>query len=163
MSQEKAYEILSSEEQEVIGKAIYSLVSECPAIPKSVKKSYGDINSNTVGMFAEQGAIIRERYVNGAFIAQYPFTLLYRSKPDSDKERMAREETLSNIAKWLCGKEIVLIETGYKLSEYPALTDGRKIIGIEQRQTVYPAGKLEDGSVDYQVHLIVEYRKKGMY
>lgn len=163
MAQEKKYEALSTEEQEAIGKAIYGIMTECPAIPKSIRKSYGDINSNTIGMFAENGAIVRERFVSGAFIAQFPFTLLYRSKPDSDDERMAREQTLSNIAKWLCGKEIEQNGNTYQLSEYPALTDGRNITGIEQRQNVYQAGKLEDGSVDYQVHLIVEYKKKGMY
>lgn len=161
--QEKTYELLSTEEQEIIGKAIYLLMVDCPAIPSGINKSYGDINANTIAMFAEQGAIVRERYVNGAFIAQFPFTLLYRSKPDTDKERIAREETLSNIAKWLCGKKITVEKTEYQLLQYPMLTDGRKITGIEQRQTVYPAGKLEDGSVDYRVSLTVEYKKKGMF
>lgn len=161
--EKKSYEMLSTEEQEIIGKAIYTLMLSCPALPTGTKTNYGDIGSNTIGMFAEQGAIVRERYVNGAFAAQFPFGLLYRSKPDTDAERIAREQTLSNIAKWLCGKEITLDNQQYRLSEYPVLTDGRKITEIEQRQTVYPVGKLEDGSVDYQVHLMIEYKKKGMY
>lgn len=150
MSEEK--EKLSIEEQEVMSKACYMMLTKCPHIPKGVKTAFSNIDKATIGMFSESGAVVERRYIGGSFIAQYPFTLLYRTKPNSDAERIKCEETLNKIAKYLC-----------VLTEFPPITDGREIKSIDQSSTVSVAGRLEDGSIDYRVSIILKYKKKGKY
>ncbi len=157
---EKQIEILNAEEQDAIGKAVFLLVKECPAIPADIKVRYGDIADNTIGIFAQQSAVVTKRYINGIFTAQFPFVVLYRSKPTTDSDRIAREEVLTNIAKWLSGRKITINGSDYILKEYPQLSEGRKITGIEQLKTVALAGKLQDGSVDYTVDLRLDYKKR---
>lgn len=157
---QKTVELLNVDEQDAIEKALFLLIQECPAIPSGVSVKYGDIANNTIGVFAQQGAVITKRYISGTFCAQFPFDILYRSKPTTDNDRIAREETLGNIAKWLSGKEIVVNGVRYVLNAYPQLSEGRKITGIEQLQTVFLAGKLSDGNVDYRVKLRLDYKKR---
>lgn len=157
---EKQIEILNAEEQDAIGQAVFFLVKECPATPAGIKVRYGDIADNTIGIFAQQSAVVTKRYINGIFTAQFPFAVLYRSKPTTDSDRIAREEVLTNIAKWLSGRKITINGSDYILKEYPQLSEGRKITGIEQLKTVALAGKLQDGSVDYTVDLRLDYKKR---
>lgn len=157
---EKQAEILNAEEQDAIGKAVLLLVKECPAILPGIKVKYGDIADNTIGIFAQQSAVVTKRYINGIFTAQFPFMLLYRSKPTTDNDRIAREEMLNNIAKWLGGKKITANGIEYILKEYPQLSEGRQITEVEQLKTVALAGKLQDGSVDYTVDLRLSYKKR---
>lgn len=157
---EKQIEILNAEEQDAIGKAVLLLIKECPAVSTGIKVKYGDIADNTVGIFAQQGAVVTKRYITGSFTAQFPFVVLYRSKPTTDNDRIAREETLTNIAKWLAGKKITVNGVEHTLKEYPQLSEGRVITGIEQLRTVALAGKLQDGSVDYTVNLRLDYKKR---
>lgn len=157
---EKQIEILNAEEQDAIGQAVFLLVNECPATPAGIKVRYGDIADNTIGIFAQQSAVVTKRYINGIFTAQFPFVVLYRSKPTTDSDRIAREEVLTNIAKWLSGRKITINGSDYILKEYPQLSEGRKITGIEQLKTVALAGKLQDGSVDYTVDLRLDYKKR---
>lgn len=157
---EKQIEILNAEEQDAIGQAVFLLVKECPAIPAGIKVRYGDIADNTIGIFAQQSAVVTKRYISGIFTAQFPFVVLYRSKPTTDSDRIAREEILTNIAKWLSGRKITINGSDYILKEYPQLSEGRKITGIEQLKTVALAGKLQDGSVDYTVDLRLDYKKR---
>lgn len=157
---QKQVELLSAEEQDAIGKALYLLTLGCPAIPSGVNVRYGDISGNTIGIFPQKGAVITVHYIDGGFKAQFPFLLLYRSKPTTDNDRIAREETLGNIARWMSGRKITVNNMEYALSEYPQLSDGRKIIEIEQLQTAYLAGKLEDGNVDFSVNMRLDYKKR---
>lgn len=157
---EKQTEILNAEEQDAIGKAVLLLVKECPAILSGIKVKYGDIADNAIGIFAQQSAVVTKRYVNGTFTAQFPFTVLYRSKPTTDNDRIAREEMLTNVAKWLAGKRITVNGMEHILKEYPQLSEGRRITGIEQLKTAALAGKLQDGSVDYTVDLKLDYKKR---
>lgn len=157
---ERQIETLSAAEQDAIGKAVFLLIKECPAVPTCIKVKYGDIADNTIGIFAQQSAVVTKRYVNGIFTAQFPFTVLYRSKPTTDNDRIVREEILDNIAKWLAGNKITVNGVEHVLKEYPKLSEGRKIMGIEQLKTVVLAGKLQDGSVDYTVDLRLDYKKQ---
>jgi len=157
---QKQVEILSVEEQDAMGKTLFLLIQKCPVIPKGVNVRYGDITGNTISIFPQKGAVVTARYINGIFKAQFPFMILYRSKPTTDNDRIAREETLGNIARWLSGRKITVNNSEYMLSEYPQLSEGRKITGIEQLQTVYIAGKLEDGNVDFSVNMKLDYKKR---
>lgn len=152
-------ELLSVEEQDAIGKALFSLIKNYPGLNKIAVK-YGDIGDNTIGIYAQSDAIVTKRYINGVFNAQFPFRLLYRSKPTTDNDRIAREETLGKLAGWLCKKNVAIGNKVYALDSYPLLSDGRKITEIEQLKTVSLAGRLADGNVDYFVNMCLYYKKK---
>lgn len=159
---DKDVELLNGEEQSLISQAIFLLVKECPAIPSQITVKYGDITNNCIAIFAVPGATVKKRYINGTFIGQFPFILRYRSKPTTNEDRIQREETLNTISKWLSGEPIKVGDSEYVLSEYPQITDDRKIQEIEQSQTAFIVDKADDGTVDHQVQLRLEYKKKGM-
>lgn len=136
------------------------LLAECPALPAGVKTKYGDMEENCIGMLSVQGGIITKQYISGAYEAQFPFSLLYRSSPTTSGEYIGREGVLGQVAAWMAGKRIVVEGTEHSRPDYPELTGG-SITGILQKSNVFLAGRLEGGSVDYQVEMALTYRKKG--
>lgn len=156
-------ELLSIAEQEIIGKAVFEMLKECPIIPSSVVIQYGSINNNSIAVFAVSGAIVSKRFVDGGFIGTFPFVIRYRSKPTNNEDRIQRENLMNKIANWLSGKETSYNNVNYQISEYPTMTEGRTIKEIEQQQNAFIVDKQDDGTVDVQVSMRLKYKKKGMY
>lgn len=156
-------ELLSIEEQDIIGKAVYEMLKECPMIQNGIAVQYGSITNNSISVFAVSGAIVSKRYINGGFIGLFPFVIRYRSKPTNNEDRIQRENLMNQIANWLSGKETTYNNVKHEISEYPAMTEGREIKEIEQQQNAYIVSKADDGTVDFQVSMRLKYNKKGMY
>lgn len=151
---------LDAIEEARIRPTIFEHFAGCPFIPETVSKKYGDIQNDSICMFAQQGSgTYLKRYVSGSFKAQYPFFIRYRAKPTTNQTRIKAEELLDAVARYICGDIVSYGGTEYQKG-YPVLGDGRTIEKIEAG-TVYMAQKSEDGSIDYQVLLSLTYSKKG--
>lgn len=152
---------LGTIEETQIRSAAYAIFSSCPFIPEYVSIQYGDMEKSSIGMFSQQGSgRYTKRYVSGTYEAQYPFFLRYRVMPTTDENRLNSEELLDSIAQWMSGNQVIVDGKVYQISEFPTLSDKRKIEKIEA-SNVFMISKEQDGTVDYQVQMNLKYSKKG--
>lgn len=159
MSDERQIQVLDISEQEAIGAAIVLMIQQSPFVTDRIKVRFEDMGDNMIGVFAQQGTVYLARYLSGAFRAQYAFFLRYRVRPATDERRLAEQERLEALAKWLEGQTVTYGGTEYKLSAYPELADNRTIETIVRTSGAFTAQMADDGTVDYQVYLQLRYMK----
>ncbi|WP_337659194.1 hypothetical protein [Eisenbergiella tayi] len=141
---------LSVGEEEQIRTKMFLYFADCPCIPDGVSKKYGEVTSDSIGFFSRQGSgAYTKKYVSGTFEADYPFFLRYRAQPTNNNSRLRAEEILTQIAEWMCTRK-----------NYPVLEGNRTVENIEAGNA-YIVAKSDDGSIDYQVNMTLNYMKKG--
>lgn len=161
MGEEKQLQTLDIAEQEAIGRAVVMMVKNAPMILKRTQIRYEDMALNALGIFPQQGTVYLRRYISGAFDGQYSFFLRTRVKPTSDDRKISEEARLNTIAMWLEGKPVTYDGKTYQIADYPALTEGRMIRQISRASPAFMASMQDDGTVDYQVNLQLQYFRKG--
>lgn len=141
---------MSMGEEEQIRTKMFLYFSECPCIPEGVSRKYGEMEDDSIGFFSRQGSgEYLKKYVDGTFEGQYPFFLRYRAKPTNNSGRLKAEEVLTQVADWICARK-----------NYPVLEGKRTVEDIEAGN-VYIVAKGDDGSIDYQVNMTLNYMKEG--
>lgn len=153
--------VLNAGEQEAIGKAVVLLINTCPFI-NGIDVIYEDIAVGAMGVFPTSGTVYLKRFVTGMFIGRYAFQILYRIRPGADETKVREEKRLDALADWLEGRTVTFNGIEYQMVAAPELTDDRTLRMIEKSTNASIAGVLQDGSIDYQVYLQLEYQKKGM-
>lgn len=146
MSVEK-YERLSTEEYELIGKALFILLSECPYIPANIPVKYQtrEIGRSLSLLTAESR--VKKRNVQGGFTAEIDFQVAYKSFPKSNEQRIESQLLVDNIARWL-----------ENVKELPSLTNDRTITKITVSSSIPVVDSAdEDGNQVYVSNAVIEY------
>lgn len=148
---ENTKKTMNSMEEEQIRGSVFLKFTECPDIPEGVSRKYGDLENDSIGFFSRQGSgEYTKEYISGRYEAQYPFFLRYRTMSTNNEARMRAEKTLEKITAWMEKKE-----------NFPELGGSCKVERVRSTSP-YIVGKGENGEVDYQVNVTLEYsNKKG--
>ena len=147
----KEYSRLSLAEYDLIGKALFELLAECPELPEGVPLKYQMKEKGESISFLTFGSREIKKYVSGGFVAQVDFQIAYKSFPTSNGLRMEAQALVDKIMQWLEG-----------LKDYPLLTNGRKITEIKASNSMpYTDSADKDGNVVFAADAIMEYQKKG--
>ena len=150
---QEAKEQLSRREQQHIENALIGLVYEYPNLKglmiDEVEFNKVIENTPTLSLFTLPGVIKKEEYITGAYIGQYPFQLIYATKPTNTEGRIDRQTKLEILAEWLEGG-----------TSYPGLTGNRAIQKIERTSCVSLAERLENGLELYQIAMNLEYGRE---
>ena len=135
---------------ENVQKAILSLILQYPYYPdtfepnnKTVKWSNIDTD-NSIGLFPLSGAVYLEKYVDGTYLGQMPFQLVYRSSPTTNKSSIEAQNVVECIGKWLEGCDISFESVDICFEE------------IERTSTVYPV-KIDEKTTGYGININVKY------
>lgn len=154
-------EILPASEQSSVLEAVYKLIKECPFMEeKTVKFDFLDIEEDSIAVLSTPGACIESKDILGGFTGSLPFILGHKGRQSSDNRKIKTVDLLNNIGKWL-GKEKVNIEDKeYILTEYPALSEDRKITRIEQQTVPYISEIDEKSNITYICTVKVTYCKE---
>lgn len=142
---EKRQPLVEQKQEDQITRQILIWLNTCPLLPVPVI-GYEDIPPDSEGLTMSiiQGARIIERNIIGGYVAEYRFILLYRIKPgESVDRRIKADETLEQIAKWLC-------DNPPDLGRFTV----RDIEPIERAGVV---ANFEDGDEDHQITIAVQY------
>lgn len=87
---------------------------------------------------------------------QFPFLLVYRTTATREFEKLNVSAFLDSIGKWLCKEPVEIRGETYRLTSYPAISDGRKITRIT-RNNSYGAVPNENKSQDWILPVSVQY------
>lgn len=82
-------------------------------------------------------------------ICVYPFSIVYRAAPKSEKQRMRIKEFLDALGRWLERQPVVISGVEQQLTDYPTLTTGRRIKSIARTSPAYLNAAYQDGIEDW--------------
>ena len=87
---------------------------------------------------------------------QFPFYVVYRTASDRERRKLSAQSFLDGLGKWLCREKVVLNDKEYRLTEYPKLSQERKITRIV-RENAYGLEPQENGVQDWVLPVSVRY------
>lgn len=82
-------------------------------------------------------------------VCVYPFSVVYRSAPKSEKQRIRIKEFLDALGRWLERQPVVISDVEQQLTSYPTLTTGRRIKSISRTSPAYLNAAYQDGIEDW--------------
>lgn len=88
--------------------AVLALVLQYPVFPKTFKANNKTVRWNTtsddstsIGIFPLQGARYIKKYVSGSYTAQFPYQIIFRSSPTTNKTSIDAQTVLDSLAAWM--------------------------------------------------------------
>lgn len=87
---------------------------------------------------------------------QFPFFVVYRTAATREFQKLNVSAFLDSLGKWICKEPVEIDGNIYKLTEYPEITDGRKITRIT-RNNSYGTVPNENKSQDWMLPVSVQY------
>ena len=108
---------------------------------------YEFMEDETPGMAMSlvQSAYIVERFINGAYTADYQFKIIYRTAPDTPEARLSADELLDGLAQWAAGQK-------------PDIGDGLEVQEIEQVTPAALFARMAGGWEDHQIFMRMTYQ-----
>lgn len=82
-------------------------------------------------------------------VCVYPFSVVYRSAPKSEKQRIRIKEFLDALGRWLERQPVMISDVEQQLTSYPTLTTGRRIKSISRTSPAYLNAAYQDGIEDW--------------
>ena len=144
---EEKYERLSLSEYELIGKALFELLSECPELPEGVPLQYQTKKKGESISFLTFDSRRTSQNIQGGFTAQVNFQIAYKSFPTTNGQRINAQSAVDKIMKWFEG-----------VRDYPLLTDGRTITKITVSSSEpFTDSADTDGNVVFAANAVMEY------
>ena len=87
---------------------------------------------------------------------QFPFLVVYRITATREFQKLNVSEFLDTLGKWLCKEPVEINGDFYRLSSYPAISDGRRITRIT-RNNAYGTTPNENKSQDWILPVSLQY------
>lgn len=117
-----------------------------------------DFSKKPPSMMMQQlsGSYKVRSYVDGSYIAEYPFAVYVRVEGTDTEAKLDATGCLLGLAKWLSEKDA----DGTR-RHLPDLTGGRTAIKIELESMPSIAARYNDGTEDYQALFKMQYKQGG--
>lgn len=145
---------------EVLTKAVLALLDEFAEI-SGYEIGFEKLGRESgIAFSADDGALIMSEKENilGGYrqICQYPFFVVYRTESTQEKRKLQVQTFLDSLGKWICMEPAEINGKSYLLTEYPKLTQGRKITRIT-RLNSYGVEPNKEGVQDWLLPVTVQY------
>lgn len=139
-------EQLSIEENVNMLKEVLQIIRSYPKL-NDLEVDYEQASGCNLSLWSMPGAVYISKNIMGGFQGMIPFTIMYSSKPKTEKQRLLKVEFLNALSKWI------------EHMDYPKISE-RVIEKIEPTSVPYKDGENEDGTTDYIVTFNLVYRKE---
>jgi len=118
-----------------------------------------------IGFFPTSGAAILSdtEDITGHVkqVCLYPFTIVYRSAPQNEAQKMKVKEFLDTIGKWLERQPVTINGTEYQISTYPTLSSGNRVIkSISRSNPAHLATAYQDSVEDWAISATLRYENE---
>ena len=145
---------------------IFSLLNSFPGLSDKQSVQFATLSENSgIGFFPISGAAIQSSVadITGRIhqVCVYPFSVIYRSAPKSEKQRMRIKEFLDALGRWLEQQPVELNGETHRLEEYPELSSGNRIIKtIDRTSSAYINAAYQDGLEDWIITIRLNYENE---
>lgn len=146
-----------------ISAAMVALLNQFPGLTQGDKITFADLDdAKGKAIVPTQGSVIQseKKYISGLVLQTcvFPFALYYRGSNLSEARRQMMSEWLDQIGRWLELQPVTISGTVAKLTSYPDLSDGRKILSIRRTQPAGCTAVYQNGAEDWTINLQLTYR-----
>ena len=115
---------------------------------------------NGIAFSADNGSLIisERRSITDHVVqeCQYPFFIIYRTSSTTEYQKLQVQSFFDGIGKWLCKEPLEINGESVRLSDYPALSDNRRITRVT-RANSYGLDPYESGVQDWLMPVTVQY------
>lgn len=145
---------------ELLTKAVKSLLNQFPGLngQKILFEELGE--ESRIAFYADAGALVmsEKRSITDHMTqqCQFPFLVVYRTTATREFQKMNVSAFLDTLGKWLCKEPVEIGGDFYRLSSYPAISDGRRITRIT-RNNAYGTVPNKNKSQDWILPVSVQY------
>lgn len=151
---------------EAVSKVLLELLNTFPGLSEKQRILFSTLSeSSGIGFFPTTGAALQsdKEDVTGHVtqVCLYPFSVVYRTAPKSEAQRMRIKEYLDTLGKWLEQQPVLLNGQEYRLEAYPALASGNRIIKtITRTSPAYINAAYQDGIEDWIIAARLSYENE---
>lgn len=147
---------------DVLTTAVKALLNQFPGLYENKTVKFEELGEDSgIAFSADDGALIfseTEDVLGGVRqTCQYPFYIIYRTSSTKERQKMSIQEFLDTFGKWLCREPVVIDGSEERLSNYPTLSQGRKITKVT-RDNSYGLEPQESGVQDWILPVSIEYK-----
>ena len=94
-------------------------------------------------------------------VCLYPFNVVYRAAPKTEAQKIRIKEFLDGLGKWLELQPVTIEETQHKLTAYPALLSGNRVIkSINRTNPGHLSASYADGIEDWVLSAALQYENE---
>lgn len=147
-SEDKPIEFVPAREENGISRHVLDWLNTFPGLPLSIERlDYEFMEPGTVCMALSlvQSAYIVERFIDGSYIADYQFKIIYRVNPSGAAARLDADEMLDQLGAWADGQT-------------PHIGEGLEAQELEQTTPASLFARMEDGWEDHQIFFRLTYK-----
>lgn len=91
----------------------------------------------------------------------YPFSVIYRAAPKTEQQKIRIKEFLDALGKWLELQPVVINETTHKLTNYPDIASGNRVIkSISRTNPAHLNATYDDGIEDWIISATLRYENE---
>ena len=147
---------------DVLTIAVKALLNQFPGLYENETVKFEELGEDSgIAFSADNGALIfseTEDVLGGVRqTCQYPFYIIYRTSSTKERQKMSIQEFLDTFGKWLCREPVVIDGSEERLTNYPTLSQGRKITKVT-RDNSYGLEPQESGVQDWILPVSIEYK-----
>lgn len=145
---------------EILTNAILDLLSRFPGLNgreiffEELEKESG------IAFSADNGALViserRSITDHVSQVCQFPIFIIYRASSSTEYQKLQVQSFFDTLGKWICKEPVEIGGEMIKLSNYPPLSDGRKITRVT-RSNSYGLEPNEGGVQDWLMPVTVQY------
>lgn len=144
----KPVEFVPAREENGISRNVLSWLNTFQGLPLYIERlDYEFMDADTVCMALSlvQSPYIVERFIDGSYIADYQFKIIFRLNPSGSSARLDADEMLDQLGAWADG-------------QIPYIGDGLEVQELEQTTPAALYARMEGGWEDHQIFMRMTYK-----
>lgn len=158
--------VIDIDGSEAVSKALLDLLNTFPGLAENKAVLFSTLSeTGGIGFFPTAGAVLQSNSedITGHVTQRclYPFSVVYRAAPKTETQRIRIKEWLDALGKWLEKQPVTLGESEHKLSSYPSLRSGNRVIkSISRTSPAYLNAVYPDNIEDWLINCTLNYENQ---
>lgn len=151
-SEDKRISFVSAREEGSISRSLIiwlnGWLNENPDVPLSIQMidyEFMPADKPCMALSLVQSTYIVEEFIDGSYIAEYQFKIIYRTNPNSPDARLSADELLDNLGQWASGQK-------------PYIGGSLEVREFEQATQAALFARLDGGWEDHQIFFRMTYQ-----
>lgn len=151
---------------EAVSKVLLALLNTFPGLENGKKVQFSTLSETSgIGFYPTSGsALLSDKEDITGHVTQvcmYPFSIIYRAAPKTDLQKIHIKEFLDALGKWLELQPVVINEKTYKLTKYPVIAIGNRVIkSISRTNPAHLNATYDDGVEDWIISATLKYENE---
>lgn len=163
MATQKTFDIDGTE---AVSKVLLTLLNTFPGLSTGKKVQFSTLSETSgIGFFPTSGAALlsSNEDITGHVkqVCLYPFNIVYRAAPKTEAQKLRIKEFLDTLGKWLELQPVVINDQNHKLTAYPDLLSGNRVIkSISRTNPGHLNAAYQDGIEDWVISATLRYENE---